>query len=148
MKKNRRMPRKMSVIAERAMYVGVVIVMLFVMVIINLLASSSCTQLMKSIGGKEATLAKLEESRLREANRWDEMTSPDRLNRHLHARGLAMYYPKPAQNVRMRADGRPYPGQFSLVQAEARANRRNSARAAVAPRPATAAASARRTRRR
>ena len=148
MKRNRRMPRKMSVIAERAMYVGVVIVMLFVMVIINLLASSSCTQLMKSIGSKETALAKLEESRLREASRWDERTAPGKLQSHLLARGLSMHYPKPAQNVRMHADGRPYAGQFSLVQAEARANRRNSARAAVAPRPATAAASARRTRRR
>ena len=30
MKKNRRMPRRMSVIAERAMYVGAVIVMLVI----------------------------------------------------------------------------------------------------------------------
>ncbi len=59
MKKNRRMPRRMSVIAERAMYVGAVIVMLFVMVIINQLTASSCDQLMRSIGEKEKTLARL-----------------------------------------------------------------------------------------
>ena len=149
MKKNRRMPRRMSVIAERAMYVGAVIVMLFVMVIINQLTASSCDQLMRSIGEKEKTLARLEESRQRELSRWEEMTTPDRLEHSLMKHGLSMHSAKPAQNVRMRADGRPYPGQFALVQAAARANRRNSARAAVAPRAAaTAAAGARRGRRR
>ena len=148
MKKNRRMPRRMSVIAERAMYVGAVIVMLFVMVIINQLTASSCDQLMRSIGEKEKTLARLDESRQREMSRWEEMITPDRLQRHLEKHGLAMHYAKPAQNVRMRADGRPYPGQFALTQAEARATRRNSVRAAVAPRATASAASVRRTRRR
>ena len=130
------------------MYVGVVIVMLFVMVIINQLTASSCDQLMRSIGEKEKTLARLEESRQRELSRWEEMTTPDRLEHSLMKHGLSMHSAKPAQNVRMRADGRPYPGQFALTQAEARANRRNSARAAFSPRPATAAAGARRGRRR
>lgn len=136
MRKNRKMPRKMSVIAERAMHVGAVIVMLFVMVILNMLASSSCTQLEKSIGAKEKMLEKLEESRLRESLKWDEMITPERLERHLVKHGLSMHLAKPAQNVRMRADGTPYPGQLSIVKADARVQSRAYAMAGVrAPTP-------------
>ena len=55
MKKNRKRSKKMSVMASRSMHVGGVLVMFFVMVIVNLLASSSCTQLMKSIGERSAS---------------------------------------------------------------------------------------------
>ena len=71
MRRNRKRSKKMSVMASRSMHIGAVLVMFFVMVILNLLASSSCTQIMKSIGEKERTLAKLEDERMRESARWD-----------------------------------------------------------------------------
>lgn len=123
----------MSVVAERALHVGAVIVMLFVMVILNFLASSSCDQLMKSIGDKERMLSKLEESRQRESAKWEEMITPDRLERHLVKHGLSMRYWKAAQTVRMRSDGTPYPGQLSLVKAEARVQSRAVALASNRP---------------
>ena len=52
MKKNRKIPKKMSVVASNTMHFGAIIVILSVMVILNLLAGSSCSQLMKTIGEK------------------------------------------------------------------------------------------------
>ncbi|MGN0854957.1 MAG: hypothetical protein ACI4R9_05495 [Kiritimatiellia bacterium] len=143
MRKNRKTSRTMSVVAERAFHVAAVIVMLFVMVILNFLASSSCDQLMKSIGDKERTLGKLEESRQRESAKWEEMIAPDRLERHLVRHGLSMRYPKAAQTIRMRADGTPYPGQLSLVKADARVQSRSVALASNRPAPRATAASVR-----
>lgn len=120
MKKNRKRSKKMSVMASRSMHIGAVMVMLFVMVILNLLASSSCNQLMKSIGEKEKLLTKLEKDRTRESARWDAMKGPEDIDRALLRFGLAMRYPKAEQVVVMDAHGRPRPGQLSVARAAAR----------------------------
>ena len=73
MKRNRKRSKKMSVIASHSMYVGAVIMMLFVMVIVNLLASSSCDHLLKSIGEKERQLKRLDDEYVRESARWEGM---------------------------------------------------------------------------
>ena len=127
MRKNRKIPKKMSVVATNTMRFGAIIVFLFVMVILNLLASSSCTQLMKAKGEKERELSRLDEARERESTRWDEMKTPEKVEVALLRHGLAMKLPRPEQNVRMRADGTPYPGQLSL----ARARQRSGAAVAV-----------------
>ena len=120
MRRNRKRSKKMSVMAANMMHFGAVIVMLFVMVIINLLASSSCQQLMKSIGEKERVLDKLEEERVRASARWEEMKTPEKLESALLKHGLAMRYPKADQVVRIKANGRPYPGQLSVAKAQQR----------------------------
>ena len=117
MRRNRKRSKKMSVMATNTMNFGVLIVMLVVMVIINLRASYSCQHLMKSIGEKERMLDKLEEERVRESARWEEMKTPEKLESALLQHGLAMRYPKADQVVRMKADGRPYPGQISVAKA-------------------------------
>ena len=122
MKKNRKRSKKMSVMASRSMHIGAVMVMFFVMVILNLLASSSCTQIMKSIGEKERTLAKLEDERMRESARWDAMKTADNIDRALLKFGLSMRYAKAEQIVRMDSAGRPKPGQLAVARA-----RKNSA---------------------
>jgi hypothetical protein len=99
------------------MHIGAVLVMFFVMVILNLLASSSCTQIMKSIGEKERTLAKLEDERMRESARWDAMKTADNIDRALLKFGLSMRYAKAEQIVRMDAAGRPKPGQLAVARA-------------------------------
>ena len=114
MKKNRKRSKKMSVMASRSMHVGGVLMMFFVMVIVNLLASSSCNQLMKSIGEKERQLAKLENDRARESARWDAMKTSENLDRAL------LKYPRADQIVRMDAKGQPKPGQLSVARASAR----------------------------
>ena len=120
MRRNRKRSKKMSVMAANTMHFGAVIVMLFVMVIINYLASSSCQKLMKSIGEKERALNRLEEERVRESARWEEMKTPEKLESALLQHGLAMRYPKADQVVRLKANGRPYPGQLSVAKARQR----------------------------
>ena len=117
MRKNRRIPKKMSVVAANSMRFGAIIVFFFVMVILNLLSSSSCTMLLKEKGAKERELAKLEEARTQEATRWEELKTPEKIEVALLRHGLSMKLPRPDQCVRMRADGTPYPNQLSLKRA-------------------------------
>jgi hypothetical protein len=120
MRKNRKIPKKMSVVASNTMHFGAIIVILSVMVILNLLAGSSCTQLMKTIGEKERELVKLEDSKMRESTRWEELKAPERVEEALRAHGLAMATPRAYQVVRMRADGTPFPGQLSVLRSRQR----------------------------
>ena len=118
MRKNRKIPKKMSVVAANSMRFGAIIVFFFVMVIINLLSSSSCTMLLKEKGAKEKELAKLEETRTQEATRWEGLKTTEKLEIALLRHGLSMKLPRPDQCVRMRADGTPlYQNQVSLRRA-------------------------------
>ncbi|MBO7721937.1 MAG: hypothetical protein J6T01_05990 [Kiritimatiellae bacterium] len=120
MKRNRKRTKKMSVVATNSMRLGAVLLAFFVMVIINHLSSSSCAQLMKAKGLKEREIAKLEDSRMRESTRWEEMKTPEKIKTALLRHGLAMELPRPDQNVKMLPDGRPRPGQLSLARAKQR----------------------------
>lgn len=120
MKRNRVVSKKMSVMTEHALRFGAIIVFSFVMVILNCLSSSTCTQLIKEKGEKERLLAKLEESRLRESSRWEEMKAPEKIERALLYHGLSMKLPRPDQNVRMRSDGTPSLGQISVARVRQR----------------------------
>ena len=62
MRRNRKMPKKMSVMAGRSVQLGALIITGFAMVILNMLASSSCKQLEKTIGEKKRQLESLEDS--------------------------------------------------------------------------------------
>ena len=118
MRKNRKIPKKMSVVAANSMRFGAIIVIFFVMVILNLLSSSSCTMLLKEKGEKERELAKLEQTRTQESTRWEELKTPEKIEVALLRHGLSMKLPRADQCVRMRADGTPlYPNQVSLRRA-------------------------------
>lgn len=116
MRKNRKIPKNLSVVATNTMRFGAILVFGFVMVILNLLASSTCKHLMKTKGEMEKELARLDDARRQESTRWDEMKTPDRIETALLRHGLSMKLPRPDQNVRMRSDGTPYPGQLSLAR--------------------------------
>ena len=122
---------------------GAIIVIFSVMVILNLLASSSCSQLMKTIGEKERELVKLEDAKMRESTRWEEMKTPERIEHALLRHGLSMKPPHPEQTVRMMANGLPRPGQISLAKAKSRSSASVLAQASARPQP-----SIRRTRKR
>ena len=119
MRKNRKVTKKMSVVAANSMRFGAIIVSFFVMVILNLLSSSSCTMLLKEKGVKERELAKLERARMQESTRWEELKTPEKIEVALMRHGLSMKMPRPDQCVRMRDDGTPlYPkNQLSLKRA-------------------------------
>ena len=110
----------MSVVATNTMRFGAIIVFFFVMVILNLLSSSSCTQLLKTKGELEREIAKLEDARMREATRWEEMKTPEKVEVALLRHGLAMKLPRAEQTVRLMPDGTPRPGQLSLAKAKMR----------------------------
>jgi len=116
-RKNRKISKRMSVNTAIATHFGAVIAFLFVMVILNLLANSSCQQLAKTIGDEEKELARLEDARTREETRWLEMQTPKSIERALLANGLKMKSAHATQNVYMRSDGTPYPGQVSIAMA-------------------------------
>lgn len=120
MGKNRKITKKMSVVARATSHIGAIIAVSFIMVILNMLASSSCHQLMKSIGEGRRTLAKLEEERQRQSTMWDRMKIPERIERALLQHGLEMKPARPDQNVQMKSDGTPYPGQLSVARAQRR----------------------------
>lgn len=120
MGRNWKISKKMSVVAQNTAYVGAIMLMLFVMVIVNMLASSSCSQLMKSIGEKKRTLERLENERERENAHWEEMKTPQNLESALKKHGLAMHYPKPGQIMRMDDKGELLPSQRSVAMEKQR----------------------------
>ena len=79
MRKNRKIPKKMSVVATTTMRFGAIIVFFFVMVILNLLSSSSCTQLLKEKGEQEREIAKLDKDIQRETLHWENMKTPEKI---------------------------------------------------------------------
>jgi hypothetical protein len=117
----------MSVVATNSMRFGAIIVFFFVMVILNLLSSSSCTQLLKQKGEMEREIAKLDDSRMRESTRWEEMKTTENIEAALLRHGLSMRMPRPDQTVRLLPDGTPRPGQISLAKSKARLNVRTIA---------------------
>ena len=120
MKRNRKVSKKMSVMATNTMRFGAILVFFFVMVILNLLSSSSCTQLQNQKGAKEREIAKLDDSLLRESTRWEEMKTPEKVEVALLRHGLSMKMPRADQIVRMMENGLPRPGQISLARAKSR----------------------------
>lgn len=139
MRKNRKMPQKLSVVAVHAMHMGAVMAMLFVMVIFNMLAMSRCSHLENSIGAKEKQLGRLEDEYQRQATRWQEMQTSENLERALVRHGLSMHYPNASQLVRMDSSGRPYAGQLSLAKAAKRAQAAATATASVTHRRVSSA---------
>jgi len=125
MRKNRKIPKKMSVVATNTMRFAAIILFFFIMVILNRLSSSSCTQLLKTKGEMEREIARLEDARMRESTRWEEMKTPEKVEAALLRHGLAMRLPRPDQTVKMRPDGTPRVGQLSVRNRE-----RNGARTA------------------
>ena len=104
----------MSMVATNVMRMGAVILFAFVMVILNLLSESGCNQLLKVKGEKERELANLEESRRREATRWEGLKTPERIEMALLKHGLSMKLPRANQTIRMNPNGKPYPGQLAM----------------------------------
>ena len=120
-RKNKRVNKKMSVNIQVGTHFGAIIAFLFVMVILNVLSSSSCQQLMKRIGEQEKELARLEDARNREATRWEQMKTPYKVEQALVRHGLAMKPPRVDQNVHIGQNGQLYPGQLAVARAKERA---------------------------
>ena len=111
----------MSRIVSHSMSVGGVILLLFLMVIFNLMGTSQCSQLMKSINDKERQLVMCKAELERSVAQWESAKASGNLERALLKRGMAMNYPNPRQIIRMDG-GKPLPGQTSVALLQRRAN--------------------------
>ena len=120
MRKNRKVGKRMSVVAATTMRFGAILMVFFVMVVINQLASSRCTLLNKATGDLKRELERLEDSCQRESTRWEKLKTPENIERALIRHGLSMKTPRPDQCVSMMANGQPRPGQLALTRAKMR----------------------------
>lgn len=78
---------------------------------------SKCDQLGQDIRKHEQRFDQLEAERVREATRWSDCKTPEKLNQALLRHGLEMGYPAADQMVRMEsASGQPAPGQIALAK--------------------------------
>ena len=112
MRRNSKMTKRMSRVASLSCHCGAVLVVLFVMVILNLLASSSCQRHAKVIGEQERQICRLDDSIRQESTRWEQMKTPEKLEMALIHHGLKMAPARPSQNIHMKTDGTPY-GYFA-----------------------------------
>lgn len=115
MRKNRKISKRMSRVTAHTMHIGAIILTVFVMVVLNLMASSSCSQLTKSIADKEMELASEKTELEKNIINWDAEKSSVNLDRALVSRGMSMNYPRPSQIVQMSSSGKVLPGQNSVA---------------------------------
>ncbi len=135
MRKNRKMSKKMSVTVGRTVQIGAVMVMAFAVVIVYMLANSSCKHLENRIEEKKNLIKALEDEKERESGCWAAMTTPSKLDEALLKHGLSMHSAKPGiQLVRLNSKGQLYPAQLSVAKAKER-NRASDVAQYIAPRP-------------
>ena len=127
MGRNRIVSKRMSRISVHTMHIGAIMIMFFAMVVLNLMASSTCSQLSKSIADKENILKQKRVELNRNIVRWEAAKSSSNLERALVKRGMAMYYPKPSQIVRMDESGKVLPSQASVAVLQRKKQNRETA---------------------
>lgn len=116
MSRNRKVPKKMSVVANTTMRFGAIILLSAVMAVFYMFSASGSHRLMTIKGQKQAELARLENDCRRESSRWEALITPEGLEKALRRNALAMKPPRPDQNIEMLANGRPRLGQPSLAR--------------------------------
>ncbi len=109
--------KRMSKIKMTTCHVGVIALTGLIMMVLYACANTNCEQLMKSIGQKQRLLDKRTDELTRETARWEEMTTPEKIEVALRRQGLKMSFAKPCQNIRMSRAGTPRPGQLSVARA-------------------------------
>jgi hypothetical protein len=137
MKANRRVSKKMSVIATNSARFGAILGGFSLMAIFYLLSASSCTQLTNEQGRLERELAKLEESLRQESQRWENLKTPESIEAAIARCGLKMTFPRHDQYIYVNANGAPYPNQLALTRLRQRAA--TAATAQYSPRPSRVA---------
>lgn len=119
-RKNKKL-KKHSRFATSSMGFAALVVTGFTMLMIYRSLDSRCTAIAQEIGKVEKHYQQLDQEAVREAARWNEMTTPEKLEEKLTRFGLEMNLARADQWVHMNADGRPQPGQISVARARSRA---------------------------
>lgn len=123
-KKNKRVTKRMSRSAVGSGYILGMVVLIAVAVVLNTIAESNCEQVTNSIGEKERQIKSLEDQKVREAARWQELKTIDKIEERLCLHGMKMAYPHPHQIIRLTSDGKVLPGQQSVALARKRSQSR------------------------
>ncbi len=126
--KNRRVTKKMSVVAVGTWNIFAMMVFIVAAAILNLMADARCEQEANVIGEKERQIRSLEDAKVREAARWEELKTSEKLEVRLIRNGMKMSYAQPQQIIRMNAAGKVIPGQRSVALANQRARSRSTAK--------------------
>lgn len=124
MRQNRKVSRKRSVIGMHVMHLGGVLLIAVGLLILNMLAESTCGQLRESIGRKDRLLQARQAELDRAKARWEATKSTDNLDRALGRRGLMMNFAKANQIIKIDGNtGKFVPGQRSVALAHQRRDR-------------------------
>ena len=127
MKKNALVSSKMNLVSTLCTCFVSVLITVVIVVVMNLFSKSACTRLVKSINEKERVLTQCKAELDRNIARWEAAKSSGNLERALIKRGMAMYYPKPNQIIRMDSSGSVLPSQTSVALLQRRAQERSTA---------------------
>jgi hypothetical protein len=119
MKRNRRVKRQ-SHFALNTMHLAALVVSAFIVLMAYWWLDTRCGAIAQDIGSAEKVLAKLDAELDREAMKWNELKTPERLEAALAQHGLDMHNPGPDQVIKMNADGKVAPRQMSVVRAQRR----------------------------
>ena len=134
MRHNRKVSRRRSVIGMHVMHFGAVLLIVVGLLILNMLAESTCNQLMKSIGQKDRLLQARQAEYERAKARWEAAKSTDNLDRALNRRGLMMNFAKANQIIKVDGTtGKFLPGQRSVALARQRRDRLAMAVSSASP---------------
>lgn len=103
------------------------IVCVLVAAILNLMAEARCEQEHQVIGNLNRQIKALDDAKVREEARWEELKTSDKLEERLYRNGMKMTYAQPHQIIRMNAAGKVIPGQRSVALAKQRSRNRSTA---------------------
>lgn len=115
MGRNKKTSKRMSALATNTLRTAAALGALFAVAILDMLASSSCNQLVKRADAAEKKLQRRVADLESAQARWDAVRSSGNLDRALVKWGLDMRLPAATQIVRMDAKGAPLPGQMSVA---------------------------------
>lgn len=102
----------------------------FAMLMCYWMLGMRCTSIARELELAEKQYKQLTLESERVASRWTELMAVDRLQERLARFGLEMNMPRADQIVRMKADGRPVPGQIAVARARERLATANMAQVA------------------
>ena len=120
MKRNRKVKKHSRCTVNSVNFVAL-IVLSFFSLMVYWSQDARCTALAQEIGKAEREYARLERDCQREVGSWEELKTPESLNRALIRHGLDMGAANPGEQVvNMTTAGLPAPGQTSVARLRAR----------------------------
>jgi hypothetical protein len=120
MKRNKKVKKHSRCTVNSVNFVALIVLSFFA-VMVYWSQDARCTALSQELGKAEKEFARLERDCQREAVNWEELKTPENLQRALIRHGLDMGPANPGEQVvNMTSAGQPAPGQMSVARIKAR----------------------------